>query len=375
MLLPILWIAFFSSVTIQFIYLLLIFGRFAYFYKSTKSQQSQQEEGVSIVIAARNEKNNLKTLIPALAVQDYSNYEILIVNDRSSDGTPALLGEMMAIYPQLRTVTVGHTPGHVTPKKYALTLGIKAAKNDIILLTDADCQPVSKNWIQLMSNPLSANEKTFSLGYGAYHLLPGFLNKLIQYETLLTAINYFSFALWKAPLMGVGRNLCYRKSFFMEKKAFNHLWHINGGDDDLFINRYANGDNTAVVINPESITVSHPKTTFKGYLSQKKRHFHAGKYYGAKNKLKLGIFAFTHLIFWVAAFLLLFLVKSWEPIITVAGLVILRALIQVTVISAAKKKMEGVGNVYWTMFFDLVYLSYFWVIGTKGYLSKEIKWK
>jgi hypothetical protein len=226
-----------------------------------------------------------------------------------------------------------------------------------------------------MSGPLRDQKKTFSLGYGAYYFLPGFLNRLIQYETLFTAINYFSFALWGAPIMGVGRNLCYRKSFFMEKNAFNGLWHINGGDDDLFINRYANGDNTAVVIDPDSKTVSHPKTTFKEYFTQKKRHFHAGKYYGTKNKLKLGIYTFTHLIFWAAAFLLLFHTKSGEPIIGVVGLVILRAWIQVTVMQAAQKKMAGAGNAYWTLFFDLVYLGYFWVIGTNGYLSKKIKWK
>lgn len=375
MVLDILCFVFFASAAIQFTYLCFVFGRLAFFSNPLHPETSPHEEGVTIVVAARNERQNLKGLIPILSAQKYPDFEILIVNDRSDDGTHALLEKMMNIYPQLRTVTVRYTPPHVTAKKYALTLGIKVAKNDIILLTDADCLPVSENWIQLMSRPLRAGNKLLALGHGAYQRSSGFLNRLIQYETLFTAINYLSFALWKAPLMGVGRNLCYRKGFFMEKKAFKDLWHINGGDDDLLINQYATGNNTAVVIHPDSITLSKPKTDWKGYLTQKNRHFHAGKYYKTKNKLKLGIYMFTHLIFWASAFLLVMTAKSWEPIATVVGLTILRAVLQLTVFTSAKKKLEGIGNVYWTMFFDLVYLSYFWIVGTKGYLSKKIKWK
>jgi cellulose synthase/poly-beta-1,6-N-acetylglucosamine synthase-like glycosyltransferase len=374
MILEILWMVFFASTAIQFIYLLFIFGRLAFFYESTFPSPSK-EEGVSILVAARNEERNLRSLIPILAAQDYPKFEIIIVNDRSSDDTQDLLRGMMNIYPQLRTVTILYTPEHVTAKKYALTLGIKVAKYDIILLTDADCTPASNKWVKMMSAPLMEDSKIFALGHGAYATFPGFLNRLIQYETLFTAINYFSFALWKSPIMGVGRNLCYRRSFFLEKKAFKGLWNINGGDDDLLINRYANGNNTAVVIHPDSMTHSQPKTDWKSYFDQKRRHFHAGKYYQLKNKLKLGVYLFTHLIFWISGCFLLWGSKSWEPIAVVAGLIILRAFVQLKVFMGAKKKLEGIGKVYWTMFFDLVYLGYFWVVGTKGYLSKKIKWK
>jgi len=374
MILEILWIAFFASAAIQFIYLFFIFGRLAFISHSSNPIPSKVE-GVSILIAARNEARNLQSLIPILATQNYPKFEIIIVNDRSTDDTMELLRGMMNIYPQLRSVTIQYTPEHVTAKKYALTLGIKVAKYDIILLTDADCTPVSKNWVKMMSTPLIENHIIFSLGHGAYTRFPGFLNRLIQYETLFTSINYFSFALWKSPIMGVGRNLCYRRSFFLEKKAFKGFWHINGGDDDLLVNQYANSNNTAVVIHPESITLSQPKMDWKSYFTQKKRHFHAGKYYKVKNKLKLGVYMFTHLTFWISASFLLLGSNNWEPITVVAGLIILRAVVQLQVFMAAKKKLEGIGKVYWTMFFDLMYLSYFWVVGTKGYLSKKIKWK
>jgi cellulose synthase/poly-beta-1,6-N-acetylglucosamine synthase-like glycosyltransferase len=375
MILDYIWVVFFASAAIQFNYLIFIFGRLAFTTHTPYPEIPSQEEGVTVLVAARNEKQNLERLIPLLSAQNHPQFEILIVNDRSTDGTEVVLSKMMDIHSRLRTVTVKYTPTHVTAKKYALTLGIKVAKYDIVLLTDADCIPATANWIQTMSRPIWAGNKMFALGHGAYVKSPGFLNRLIQYETLFTGLNYLSFALWKAPLMGVGRNLCYRKSFFMEKKGFKNLWHINGGDDDLLINQHATGSNTAVVIHPDALTLSDPQTNWKEYLTQKNRHFHAGKYYKTRNKLKIGIYMFTHLMFWVTVLLLLFTAKSWEPIAMVGGLTLVRQGLQFTVFTSAEKKLEGIGNVSWTLIFDVVYLSYFWIVGTKGYLSKKIRWK
>jgi len=366
-----LWWSFFLAAFIQFIYLIFIFGRFAFFFK-IKPDTRENIEGVSVVIAARNEFNHLEQLIDLIMQQEYPLFEVVLVNDRSHDQTEDLLIELCQKYPKLKTVNIRYTPDHVTAKKYALTLGIKVSKYDVLLLTDADCKPVSKNWINLMSAPIRNQNMTFALGHGSYISLPGLLNKIIQFETMLTALYYFSFGLWKFPFMGVGRNLCYRKAFFMEKKAFKNLWHIEGGDDDLFVNRYANSTNTAVVIHPESITISEPKTNYRDFFTQKKRHFHAGKYYNPLDKLKLGIYSLSNLIFWASAVPIIILYRSWEPIALVLGLVFLKGVLQYTIINEARKKLEGAGELLWTMFFDLMYLVYFWIIGTKGYLLSLI---
>ena len=372
----ILWLVFFSAVAIQLFYLIFIFGRLAFFYKKpSEVDYEENQEGVTVILSARNELENLKELLPKLFSQQYPNFEVLVVNDQSVDGTEDWLMEYAGNHPNLKTVHVRYTPNHVTSKKYALTLGIKMAASDIILLTDADCIPVSDQWITRMTAPLRLENKIFAIGHGSYQTLPGFLNKLIQFETMLTALYYFSFGLWKSPFMGVGRNLCYRRSFFMEKKAFKGLWHIIGGDDDLFVNKYANKKNTALVIHPESITLSQPKTKFSDFLVQKRRHFHAGKYYRLKDKLKLGIYSLTHLIYWFSAIILLAISRSWEPIALILGFVFTRALLQYTIIRQAKMKLEGMGKVLWTMFFDFMYMIYFWIVGTKGYLSKTVKWK
>ncbi|GGF18928.1 glycosyltransferase [Echinicola rosea] len=376
MIIDLLWLIFGAATFIQISYFLFIYGKLSFFYDDqSDALADQNQEGVSIVIAAHNEEQNLRKLIPLLFQQNYPAFEVLIINDRSYDGTRHLLEQMMTEYPLLRTVTIEYTPEHVTAKKYALTLGIKVAKYDVLLLTDADCLPVSENWIRRMTNPIRNAGKTFSLGYGGYDRDKGFLNALIQYETWFTAIQYFSFALWKAPYMGVGRNLAYRRKYFMDQKAFKDLWQILGGDDDLYVNRHAKKNNTAVVIHPEGITRSIPKKTFKEYYLQKTRHFQAGKYYKTTDKAKIGLYAISHLFFWATAIALISITQKWEPIGVIVSIILTRAVLQFSIFNSAIKKIEGPKKVLWTMFFDLMYLSYFWIIGAKGYLSKTVRWK
>ena len=373
-----LWFFFGVGILIQIIYLLIIFGRTAFYKLSKSSSNSQNEEGVTVLVAAHNEFQNLKTLIPKLFEQDYPKFDVMVVNDRSTDRTKRLLEEMMAIYPRLRSVTVKYTPDHVTSKKFAMTLGIKVSKNDVILLTDADCVPNSNQWIRKMTAPVRENGKTFALGFSGYEKVKGFLNSWIQYETLLTAMYYLSFGLWKAPFMGVGRNLCYRRSFFMEVKAFKGFWHIEGGDDDLFVNQYATGKNTAIVLDPEANTISKPKLTFKEYLVQKKRHLHAGKFYRAEDKQKIGFFSLSHALFWLGGFGLLIyfgIDQSWEQFFIVFGIILLRSVIVVAIFASASKKIQGTNAPKNSWMHDFLYLGYFWILGTISHQAKDIQWK
>ena len=302
----------------------------------------------------------------------------MIINDRSTDRTKRLLEEMMAIYPKLRSVTVKYTPNHVTSKKFALTLGIKVAKNDVILLTDADCIPNSDQWIRKMTAPVREEGKTFAVGFSGYQKESGMLNRWIQFETILTALFYFSFGLWKAPFMGIGRNLSYRKSFFMDVKAFKGIWHLEGGDDDLFVNQYATGSNTAMVIDPSAMTLSIPKSNWSDYLIQKKRHLHAGKFYRGEDKRKIGLFSLSHALFWLGGFGLLVyfgIIQSWEQFSVVFGIILLRSLLMWRVFASASKKIQGSSNQLNTWINDLIYLGYFWILGTVSYQAKDIKWK
>ncbi|MHA7131683.1 glycosyltransferase [Algoriphagus namhaensis] len=373
------WTFFGLGLFIQAIYLLFVFSRLAFYsHPGHKPKQNAPQEGVTITIAAHNEAPRLRKLIPILFEQNYSNYEVLIIDDRSTDGTHELLQELMASYPKLRTVTITYTPDHVTSKKYALTLGIKVTRNDIILLTDADCVPASPDWVELMTEAVRNQQKTFSIGFSGYQQQKGFLNSWIQFETLLTAFYYLSFGLWKAPFMAVGRNLCYRRSFFMEVKAFKGIWHLEGGDDDLFVNRYATGKNTEIVIDPAANTISEPKTTYKSYLTQKKRHLHAGKYYRDKDKRKIGLYTLSHALFWLAGIALLIylgLNQDLEQFFVVFGIILSRTLLLSLLFYLGGKKVQGTSPSRLTWLHDILYLGYFWILGLVSHQSKTIKWK
>lgn len=374
-----LWFFFGIGLIIQGIYLLMIFGRTAWFKSPSKSPSAQTpEEGVTVLVAAHNEFQNLKVLIPKLFEQDYPKFDVMIVNDRSTDRTKRLLEEMMAIYPKLRSVTIKYTPSHVTSKKFALTLGIKVSKNDVILLTDADCIPDSDQWIRKMTAPVRQDGKTFAIGYSGYQEKSGPLNRWIQFETILTALFYLSFGLWKDPFMGVGRNLCYRKSFFLGVKAFKGLWHLEGGDDDLFVNNYATGKNSTIVIDPKATTTSIPKETWKEYLIQKKRHLHAGKYYRSEDKRKIGLYSISHALFWIGGIGLLIyfgIGLQWEHFLVVSGIILLRSFLVMGIFKSAAKTVQGKAPKMNPILNDLFYLGYFWILGSVSYQSKDIKWK
>lgn len=303
-----------------------------------KNKQHYTSPPVSVIICCKNEAENLQKFIPSLLAQNYSNsFELVIINDRSTDETGSIIDTFAAENYNVKIVNVLENENFWGNKKYALTLGIKAAKHEHLLFTDGDCEPVSTNWIAEMANSFS-KEKTIVLGYGKHKKIKGsFLNKLIRYETLLTAIQYFSYANLNNPYMGVGRNLAYTKTDFFKVKGFIKHINIKSGDDDLFINSIANKKNTAVCFSQESFTESVPKKSYKDWILQKRRHISTANHYKFKHKLTLGIFYVSQLSFLLLMVLLLFLKFKIE---IVAILIAIRYLFFLTTIGIYGKKLN-----------------------------------
>ncbi|MCB0615512.1 MAG: glycosyltransferase, partial [Phaeodactylibacter sp.] len=172
--------------------------------------------------------------LPFFLAQDYPEYEIIVVNDNSSDKTLEVLLDFQKKSPILRLIDINVS----TPrgKKAALSKGVNAAKFEILLLSDADCRPASPQWLDFMQAFIRDRAK-IGLGYSPYFRGKGILNAFIRFETVYSAIQYLSFAFMGLPYMGVGRNLCYRKSLFRGSGGFDSHAHIASGDDDLFINQ------------------------------------------------------------------------------------------------------------------------------------------
>ena len=283
--------------TIQIAYYLLIFGRFSF---SEVKNKNKRHFPVSVIICAKNEATNLQKFLPFIANQDYSEFEIVLVNDNSSDNSlEIMMNFQKAITSDNQSVKViSINKENLKGKKNALRIGIEESKFEHLLLTDADCKPVSKNWIGQMTSCFSP-DKSIVLGFGTYRKIENsFLNKIIRFETLFTAIQYFSYALHGMPYMGVGRNLAYKKSDFIMAKGFENHSKVISGDDDLFINEIATSQNTAICYAKDSFTASEPKTSFKDWIRQKRRHISTAEHYKKIHKLLLGLFYISQFLFW-----------------------------------------------------------------------------
>ena len=361
--------SFITVVVIQVIYFIGFFREFAFI----KSQKMVSEGmNISVIICAKNEAENLKNFLPSILTQEYPNFEVVLINDASTDDTLEIIETFAAKHSNIKIVDVKNTEAFWGNKKYALTLGIKASKHDYLLFTDADCKPVSKYWIQEMSACFD-DKKSIVLGYSGYTKThKSFLNKLIRYETLVTAVQYFSFAKVGVPYMGVGRNLAYTKDAFFKANGFiNHI-KIRSGDDDLFINQVATKSNTAICITEGSFTQSIPKTTFKDWIKQKRRHISTAKYYKVNHKILLASLYCTQLLFWLLAIILLISTFKWQ---IVAALVFLRITLYYTIFSASAKKLGENDLILVLPFLEVFLIITQLAIFINNLISKPNHWK
>ncbi len=278
---------------------------------------------VSIVVCARNEEDNLQKLIPALVAQKYAaKKQIVIVDDCSTDDTPLVLARLRAQYPEVYTTTIPTDAVFHHGKKLALNVGIKAAKYDHIVFTDADCIPASENWLTLMAEAYGNDATELVLGYGRYAKRPGLLNLLLRYETFWNAVQYFGIARAAKPFMGVGRNLSYSKQLFDRSSKFRNHLYVLSGDDDLFVSEMGTRANTAIVFEAPAHTISEPKNTWLTYSAQKSRHLTTASLYPTVVKFWLGSEIASRLIFWLAiiAAVLLGIITQTPILLEAAGI-------------------------------------------------------
>lgn len=365
----ILFIAFLAFFAIQFVYQAFVFTRFSFVQPK---KDTSKNIPVSVIVCAKNEYENLQKNLPILVAQKYPNYELVLIDDASNDDTLDLLEEYEQQYPFIKLVKVKNNEAFWGNKKFALTLGIKAAKNEYLLFTDADCCPTSENWISEMTSHFSF-KKTIVLGYGAYDKIKGsFLNKIIRYETVLTAIHYFSWAKAGKPYMGVGRNLAYKKSEFFNVNGFiNHI-RVRSGDDDLFINEAAKASNTTICYHPESFTYSKPKTTYSAWFNQKRRHVSTAKYYKSFDKFQLALFFISQLLCITLAIILLSFQYNW---IIVASVIGFRYIFNWIIIGYGAAKLNEKDVIIWYPILEIILIITQIRVAFTNLIFKPVHWK
>jgi glycosyltransferase involved in cell wall biosynthesis len=360
---------FIAIVVVQLFYYLGVFSKFAFAKAQTLTPKNIP---VSVIVCAKNEEKNVKNYIPLLAEQDYPDFEIVLIDDASSDETLEVFEEYEKKYSNIRLVKVQNNEAFWGNKKYALTLGIKASKKDYLLFTDADCYPTSKDWITAMTSQFTT-DKTIILGYGGYEKKEhSLLNKIIRFETVLTAVQYFSWAKSGLPYMGVGRNLAYKKDEFFNVNGFIEHIQVRSGDDDLFINQAATKENTTIAYSPDSFTYSRPKESYKAWFIQKRRHVATANYYKFFDKMQLGLFYSSQLFFFLLVIILLSFQFEW---IAVLALLATRYTIAWLVMGFSAGKFREKDLKIWFPIVEIMLIFTQINIFITNIFSKPVHWK
>ena len=313
-----------------------------------------EQPPVSIIICARNEGDNLHRFLPLVLEQNYEDYEVIVVNDGSCDDTEEIIKDLQKVYHNLYITNIPQETRIISHKKLAITVGVKAAKNEILLFTDADCRPLTPNWITSIVR--NFNDQTeFVLGHGNYYREHGFISKMVSYDTLTIAMQYMGFALLGYPYMGVGRNMAYRKSTFFNHKGFAGFLHVASGDDDLLINAFGKKHNTRIEPSLEAETLSLPKTTFRDWYYQKLRHLSTVDVYQSSSKMWIGLEPLSRGIFYLTI-LLLTIFNYNNPVILsiVIGSFLLRFLTQFIIINLTAKTYKDKGFGLSIILFDIL---------------------
>lgn len=366
---PFLWYILVAVTLVQIAYHWVIFRRLSF---AKVAENNPKRIAVSVIICAKNEAENLKKHLPAILQQDFPFFEVVVIDDRSSDNTLEVLEEFALQYEHLKIVKVAPNEHFWGNKKYALTLGIKAAKNPYLLFTDADCVPNSNQWIAQMSSRFTM-KKNLVLGYGAYKKIKGsWLNKIIRFDTIHTALQYFGWAMAGKPYMGVGRNLAYHKDLFFKLDGFKNHLKVLTGDDDLFVNEAATAQNTTWSLHPESFTTSEPKTTYTEWVYQKRRHLLAAPHYKFSDKLQLSLYFLVNFLFYPLAIGYLILTQNWLWGVPV---VVVRYLSLYIIYFKAAKKFGEKDLIWFLPFLELFLIYYQIVIYFKNLTSKPLHWK
>ncbi len=292
----ILLVIFLITFVVQLYFIINVHRKLA-FFKPSKSKESKNVP-ISVIIAARNESENLFKNLPKILEQKYRSFEVIVVNHQSIDDSKDILEAFSKQYKNLKVVELANDK-HIRPgKKLPLTIGIKAAQHEHMIFTDADCMPNSDNWIKNIAAKFNGDD-AIVLGYGPMLKKAGVFNKLMRFDTAWIAINYLSMALNNLPYMGVGRNLAYTKDAFFAVNGFKSHYSISSGDDDLFIQEAVKKNKYTIEIAPETFMYSPSKENMQDWIKQKSRHYTTAPKYPFIKKLLLAIYPVSLIITWI----------------------------------------------------------------------------
>lgn len=345
---------------IQLIYYFGLYNRIHIRNRAVRKEEvhfTRELQPLSVIICARNEANNLRKILPAILEQDYPQFEVIVINDASTDETEDILGVMEEKYPHLYHSFTPDSARYISHKKLALTLGIKASKHDWLVFTETNCMPASNQWLKLMARNFTSQTQVV-LGYSGYDRTKGWLHKRVAFDTLFQSLRYMGFALAGKPYMGIGRNLAYRKELFFQKKGFSTYLNLQRGEDDLFINQIATGANTRVETDLNATVRIQPIYRYKDWKEEKVSYMATARFYRGAQRYLLGFETFSRLLFYIVSIAgIVFGILNFHWLVVGIALLIslLRFTVQSIIINKTAKELGGDRKYYFSLpVFDIL---------------------
>ncbi|MCR5820819.1 MAG: glycosyltransferase [Bacteroidaceae bacterium] len=220
-------------------------------------------EPLTIVIPAHNQAEQLRKHLPAILNQDYEDFEVVVVVIASSDDTVALLEAMEQRYKYLRHTSTPNSAHNISLERLALTLGIRGAQHEWVVVTQANAEPISKNWLYDIATTIRRHPKAeLVLGFARYekHSSNWFDLKIGFYRLWHAIANFDHVEACYPAVRGDGCNMAVRKSLFLSSSCFSETQNLSVGACELMANRLSNKYNTALCMDADAVVVEDKPT-------------------------------------------------------------------------------------------------------------------
>jgi len=359
----------------QILYYFIVYGRVA-FHKDKKivspqTLTTENSPSVSVILCVKEEAYNLKQTLSYFLEQEYPDYEVIVVDMASQDETKSVLLRTKEVYPHLKIVNMCANVNKFTGKKFPLSIGIRSAKNDIIIVSSSDSKPSSFQWIRQMVEPFTKG-KSINIGYTAYKTNGGFWSSLINYDNVNLALNYLSLSMLGITFIGDGKNLAYRRELFFKKGAFIPYYNLISGEDDIFINRVANGSNTAVNINSEAINDTIITEKYYDWRLKKLCHYKSVRYFNFFDRIMTSLMPMTTVLLYCVMALSIVFRFPWEYVV---GVDLIKWVIQIIIYFKACVRLRTKKIAIFAPLFEIVFLPINTIFKLKSLRRKKNKWK
>lgn len=357
---------------LQILYYLIVYGKIAFKKQfTTKILENEELPPLSVIVAVKNDEYNIKSKLLEILEQDYPKYEVIVVNDASTDDTQYVLKGLSVLYPHLKVVNIVENVNKFQGKKFPISIGIKSAKYEHLVLTKANCKPNSFEWLKHIASNFTAN-KEIVLGYASVANKKGLLNKLMQYDHSIRAMNYLSLALLKKPYMGEGYNLAYKKSLFYKVGGFIKHYNLSAGDDDMFINQVANDKNTSVVLSPLSQMSFDSYRTYKDWIKSKKSNIISRKHFKLSHRLLLTILPSSTILFYLSIVAIFLIALPWQYAVIA---ILLKYILQIFVYYKAFKRLEIKKISIFAPILEIYQIILNLILELRIIMTKKTKWR